>query len=94
MDASLWYEDRNPAVADRFDAEVYRAFDRIAETPARWPRHGLEHRHFVLRGFPFLVIYLETKRGPVVLAVAHGSRREDYWRDRRAEDASLLESPK
>jgi toxin ParE1/3/4 len=90
VDASLWYEKKSPAVASRFDAEVWRALDCIAEKPATWPPHGSEHRHFVLRGFPYLVIYLETDRGPVVVAIAHGSRREDYWRDRRPDDAKPL----
>lgn len=86
IEASEWYESRSTKAAARFDEEVRRAFVKIAEAPDRWPRHDAEHRHFVLRGFPYIVIYLEAPSGPVVLAVAHASRREDYWRDRRVEN--------
>jgi hypothetical protein len=44
------------------------------------------YESFVLRRFPFSVIYAVT--GPLlyVLAVAHGSRGPGYWKSRLAKD--------
>ena len=46
------------------------------------PVHG-EIRHFVLRRFPFSVVYFVGDKVIYVLALAHGSRVPGYWRSRR-----------
>ncbi|HMN46589.1 MAG TPA: hypothetical protein PKE27_18580 [Povalibacter sp.] len=37
-------------------------------------------RHFVLRKFPFSVVYAVAGDMIYIVAVAHGSREPDYWR--------------
>ena len=36
-------------------------------------------RQVFLQGFPFSVVYREVAMGIVIFAVAHQSRRPDYW---------------
>jgi toxin ParE1/3/4 len=36
----------------------------------------------LVKRFPYLVIFIEFERNVRVIAVAHGARRPDYWRDR------------
>jgi len=62
--AVTWYRDRSEPAAVKFVAELDRGVDLILESPGRWP--GGEHatRKFVLRRFPFAVIYRE--KGTVV----------------------------
>ena len=80
--ATHWYRERNADAAKAFVAELERAFLCIAESPERWPVIETDRRRFVLRRFPFSVVY-RLKSGRVeVLAVAHGRRRPGYWRDR------------
>jgi len=80
--AARWYRERNAAAAEAFLAELERALIRIVEAPERWPVVAAERRRFVLRRFPFSIVY-RVKSGHVeVLAVAHGRRRPGYWRDR------------
>jgi toxin ParE1/3/4 len=45
-----------------------------------------EIRHFVLRRFPFSVVYAVVGQTIYVLAVAHGSRGPGYWKSRLATD--------
>ena len=43
--------------------------------------HGT--RKFLLRRFPYGVVYRITKSAIQVIAVAHGRRRPGYWKSRR-----------
>lgn len=77
--AFAWYSNRNVAVAADFEREVDRARRLIAEDPLRWPRFDAQRRRLILRKFPYSLIYEVIGRQAVVLAVAHGRRRPDYW---------------
>jgi len=78
-----WYAARNLDAADRFSAALEQAFESIREAPSRWPVVEEGIRHYVLREFPYSIIYAETVHGVFVYAVAHGSRRKSYWTHRR-----------
>jgi hypothetical protein len=39
-------------------------------------------RKFVLRRFPFLIIYRDLPSTIQIVAVAHGRRRAGYWKGR------------
>lgn len=78
-----WYLERSPDAAVRFDEAVHRALADIADAPQRWPRGSYGTRRFLLRGFPFLLIYQEADEKTVeILAVAHTSRSPNYWQRR------------
>jgi toxin ParE1/3/4 len=80
--AYRWYRDRNSAAAAAFLAELDRAVELISETPMRWPIHVHGTRRFLLRRFPFGVVYRELAETIQIVAVAHGRRRPGYWKDR------------
>jgi len=77
-----WYQARSAVAAARFADEITQAIATIAEAPHRWPKHVHGARKFPLHVFPFIVIYRERLDAIQVLAVAHGHRRPDYWKDR------------
>jgi toxin ParE1/3/4 len=78
-----WYLQRSPDAALRFDAEFDRALAEIAHAPQRWARGTHHTRRFLLRTFPFFLIYRELAGGNLqIVAVAHTSRRPGYWRER------------
>jgi hypothetical protein len=59
-----WYLQRSPDAALNFDAEVERA-------PQRWAVGPHSTRRFLLRKFPFTLIYRERPSGVIqILAVA------------------------
>ena len=80
--AARWYRERNPDAAEAFLTEFDRALRRIAEAPERWPVVEAGWRRFVLRRFPFSIVYRVQSGQVEVLALAHGRRRPGYWRDR------------
>ncbi len=72
-----------PERALEFDAEFHRAVGEIRRAPRRWASGIDNTRRFLLRCFPFVVIYRErTPELVQVLAIAHTSRRPGYWRGR------------
>jgi toxin ParE1/3/4 len=52
-----WYLARDERVASGFLDEVSRAVEMIAHAPQRWPASQGGVRRFVLRRFPFLILY-------------------------------------
>ena len=84
-EARAWYEQRNPAAAERFSEEVEHALDRIKESPRSWPPNRDETRRCLMHRFPYAIIYTQLDDAIYVLAVAHGRRKPGYWKDRNEE---------
>ena len=80
--ALSWYLERNETAAANFAAELDRAMDLVIGSPARWPAGEHGSRKFVLRRFPFAVVYRENQGVVQILAIAHGHRRPGYWKNR------------
>jgi plasmid stabilization system protein ParE len=77
-----WYLEHSETVAIRFLSEVGDAIDLIAHSPRRWASGPWGTRTFLLRRFPFAVVYRELSDRIQILAVAHGRRRPGYWKQR------------
>ena len=84
-EAVRWYEERRPGWGARLFDTVSRAFDLIERHPdIGTPRKSRPAvRQLAVRGFPYLVVYRNRPNDSYVVAVAHTSRRPDYWKDRR-----------
>ena len=83
LGAIEWYLSRNQVVASRSAQQVTNAVRLIAEAPQHWPGYPRGTRKFVLRRFPYLLIYRELPDVIQVLAIAHAHRRPGYWKNRR-----------
>lgn len=81
-DAFEWYLDRSPQAAEAFVRETDQAFAVIAAAPLVWPHFGAGTHRYVLRRFPYGIIYRESEVGIQVVAVAHHKRRPRYWHHR------------
>jgi plasmid stabilization system protein ParE len=78
-----WYAERNLAAANAFISELDDAISQIHSSPERWTMHLRGTRKFLLRRFPYGVVYRITESAIQVIAVAHGRRRPGYWKSRR-----------
>jgi len=81
-DAFEWYLKRSLQAAAAFTAEVDSALALIASSPRSWPPFEAGTRRYVLRRFPYDVIFQEIAAGVEIVAVAHHKRRPRYWRSR------------
>jgi plasmid stabilization system protein ParE len=74
-----WYRGRSAKAASDFVEELDRAVATIGEAPERWPMGKSNTRRFLLWRFPFSIIYSEQEDVIIIWAVAHSSRRPEYW---------------
>ncbi len=78
-----WYAARSPDAASKFDSEVHYALQDIAANPQRWAIGPLDTRRYLLRKFPFLVVYREISPNYIqIVAIAHTSRKPWFWKGR------------
>jgi hypothetical protein len=88
MEAAHRYEDQQPGLGLDILVRLEDAYIKIVRTPRRFakletvPLEG-EIRRALLPRFPYLIIYEICDDLIHVLAVAHASRRPDYWIERR-----------
>lgn len=101
-----YYRTRDGEVARRFAREVLDIFERVANAPQQFPKHGLlavstnggplffdVYKAVLPRRFPYVVLFFVRANTAIVLAVAHGKRRPGYWVDRTEEDPKSVGKP-
>ena len=81
-EALAWYAERSVQAAERFDADFDQALEEIASDPARFPRCDERHQFYLMRHFPYQMIYRQHQDHWVVIAVAHTAREPRYWSGR------------
>lgn len=83
-DTAEFYRERaGNSLTQSFFAEFERSIDMLLHHPglgALW-RRG--RRRYVMRHFPYALIYTVSGEEVQILAVAHHSRRPGYWRNRK-----------
>jgi hypothetical protein len=82
--ALIYLEEEREGYGERFEAEVDTTLDRVRSFPRSGARveglpRSIEARVFPLRRFRYSLMVVLAAEGPVVYAVAHQSRRVDYW---------------
>ena len=83
VDAAFdWYRERSPRAAERFYLELDKAHMKIQDSPKSWPAFLYGTRRFLLKRYPYIVVYRVAEHRIEVIAVAHGRRRPGYWADR------------
>jgi plasmid stabilization system protein ParE len=82
QEAIDWYVVRSPHAAAEFAEELSRAVELIAQALHRWASSPDGTRRFLLRRFPFALVYRDLPSAVQVIAVAHTHRRPAYWKTR------------
>jgi toxin ParE1/3/4 len=80
--AGEWYSERSLRAAEEFAREVEGAVRAISEAPLRWPEFTEGTRRYLLRRFPYWLIYRRKGDALQIVAVAHARRKPGYWRVR------------
>jgi hypothetical protein len=78
-EAFQYYQTQRPGLGGRFIAALEHGYDQIEAFPNAWPRARGKTRWYILKRFPFGIVYLEQPAEIVIIAVSHLSRRRDYW---------------
>jgi plasmid stabilization system protein ParE len=80
--AFTYYQERSARAAAGFEAAFEVALRAIGDVPARWTSCDVRHRFYTLRRYPYSIVYRVEPEEVLVVAVAHSSRAEYYWRGR------------
>lgn len=78
----IYYNQEQGGLGARFTAAVEEATVRALAFPLAGSPAAANTRRVFLQGFPFSVVYRAVPAGIVIFAVAHQSRRPDYWESR------------
>ena len=83
-----YYHTQETGLGARFAAAVEAATARVLAFPfSGAPASKITRRIFV-RGFPFTVVYRPEPDGILIVALAHPSRRPEYWQLRVQEPSA------
>ena len=83
-EAAAWYQQRKPGLGEEFLSAVEETVRRICERPeAGTPYGATRFRYVLIRRFPYIVFYSEDVQVIRVMAIAHGRRKPDYWKNRK-----------
>lgn len=82
LEALAWFQARSAQAAAGFEAAMGVALQRIADFPEMSPLCDARHRFYVLRRYPYSVIYRIESGDVLVVAVAHARRSPTYWQGR------------
>ncbi|MDA1142511.1 MAG: type II toxin-antitoxin system RelE/ParE family toxin [Planctomycetota bacterium] len=81
--AASYYEERVHGLGEDFLDEVEHGLNRIGEFPLLWSPYEKEYRRYLLKRFPYGLIYRTEGETIYIIAVAHVRRKPGYWRGRQ-----------
>jgi toxin ParE1/3/4 len=81
-EAASYYERMRPGLGARFRQELEFKCRSIAQNPLLWNERRGGFRRANLGGFPHYVAYFVEADEILIAAIAHASRRPEYWKRR------------
>ena len=83
LDAVDYYEKQKPGLGIEFQSYVGKAVDSIVENPTIWSYYQeTELQKYTIEKFPYLIFYVNDSELIWIMAIAHGKRRPNYWKNR------------
>ncbi len=86
--ARCFLEEQSPGLGNRFLSELEGALTKIVERPLTFGKleslRDSPYRRALLKHFRYTVIFETLPDEIVVVAVAHTSRKQNYWLGRKA----------
>lgn len=81
-EALAYYADIHPNLAETLFREIVRSRKLIDQFPYAWMNMGRGVHGFIVRGYPYTIVYEVQGEDIWVIAYAHHKRRPGYWRKR------------
>ncbi len=81
-DAILYYNYQLPGLGFQFCEEVDSAIEKIKFMPEAWTQVGRRTRRFLVKHFPYAILYVAEPGQILITAVAHLHRDPQYYMDR------------
>ena len=78
-EAAQYYQQRSAEVGENFLSAIQSGFRQIQRSPATWRRIRGDIRRFLVKTFPYGIVYVYRREEIFVLAIMHVKREPDYW---------------
>ncbi|MEH2459026.1 type II toxin-antitoxin system RelE/ParE family toxin [Nostoc sp.] len=87
LDAAIaYYEAQKVGLGLDLLSEVEKVIFKIQQNPNLATPHKIEGiRRYAIQRFPYLIFYTELEEVIWVIAIAHGKRKPNYWKQRNIE---------
>ena len=82
IEAYDWYAGRSQKAADAFQEQLQDAGRAIQHSPERWANYLFGTRRYLMRRYPFVIVYRVAVDRIEIMAVAHGRQKPGYWKGR------------
>jgi plasmid stabilization system protein ParE len=79
INSAQFYERRNPLLGEAFLSIMEATLLEIQKQPELGRLSRLGTRSWKIKRFPFRIVYLKQLDRFWIVAIAHLSRRPDYW---------------
>ena len=79
LDTVSYYKKQRPDLGQRFKTEVDQSIRWLAEHVEACKLRPGAYRRFNLRVFPYYIPYIARGSTLWILAIAHTSRKPEYW---------------
>ncbi len=76
------YFDVASTLAEDFQTELERSRTVIARSPNTWPQYDHGTHRYLMKRFPYFVVYRVAETRIEVIAIAHERQRPGYWAGR------------
>ena len=83
LDAIAYYEEARSGLGERFKGEADRCILWIADHHELYRVRPEGYRRINLRAFPYNIPFITRSSALWILAVAHSSRKPEYWISRQ-----------
>ena len=84
--AMAYYEAQKVGLGLDLLSEVEKVLLKIQENPNLGTLHKIKGiRRYTIQRFPYLIFYTELDEVIWVIAIAHGRRKPNYWKQRNIE---------
>ncbi len=77
-----YYDYQLPGLGHRFFLEVNAAIEKIQFMPTAWTTIGERTQRYILKGFPYALLYIIESEEILVTAVASLHRDPKHYKDR------------
>ena len=82
LDGISYYSAIRPELGSRFELAVAEAVRSAVAHPERGAPRSKSTRRWLVKSFPFGIIYRASESGVLIVAVAHQRKNPEYWADR------------
>ena len=81
-EAIQYYDHQLPGLGYRFFQEVSSSVARVQATPNAWTKIGKHTRRCLLKGFPYALLYVASRKEILITAVANLHRNPEHYKER------------